>query len=678
MRIGSFRSRFGRRSPAVRRSTPYLLTIVACLVAVLVTTRGGNAQFQQRVRVQIQDPIELVVGDDAGPQSFTVADVNGDNKKDIVAINRDDGDVSVLIGEGGETASFGEPQSFDPDAVVDPVAVAVADVTSPFDSPQAGDADGKPDIIVVDDGSVEVLIGAGDGTFTVEGSQDFDDLLDEVDNIVGFAVGDFDRTGPPDIALLDSNDDGTSQVIFLCNPNGTFGPCATPDVTIDGGDPTGIVAGDFDGDGRTDVAVLMRGSGQFAVIYATRDGSHFTTEPRTFSAAAEDGDTPWALAAGKLNPDSTDDLVFASTGVATDLNGLAAIFRARDVFDTQSLAFPFSDQVAITLGDIDDDQQLDAVVAVVDPNSQVGPAALYGDGTGAFTNSADTFASQMGNGRAIQIADVGGPDSLVDIIQLADDGQSIRIATNLSRLPEMTVTPGTPPTSTVTRTGSPGPTNTPTATVPTPTSTSTPTATPIPTVKYGRCDLPVGGQLSAIASTDLNKDGRPDIAVTDQANSMVYVIFNSADLRDMLKVCAEAKATPTPPAVALVTIAVGASPRAIAAVDLDKNSSVDLAVGGSQGVMILRNDGSGTFSTAATVPVDGTVTEIIGDYFKDALNPTDRTVIDLDGDNFADLVVASSAGLTHSLWRRRSDLHPHEAQQCGGLRQRRHGRRLRQ
>ena len=417
-------------------------------------------------------------------------------------------------------------------------------------------------------------------------------------------------------------------------------------MTIGGTGAAGIVSGDFDGDSRTDVAVLMRDSGQFAVIYSTRDGSNFTTDPRTFSAAAEDGDTPWALAAGRLNPDVKDDLVFASTGFATDLNGLAAIFRERDVFDTQSLAFPFSESVAIAIADIDDDQQLDAVVAIVDPNSQVGPAALYGDGTGAFTNSADAFAAQMGNGRAIQLADVGGPDSLADIIQLADDGQSIRVATNLSRLPEMTVTPGTPPTSTVTRTGSPGPTNTPTATVPTATVTSTPTPTPIPTVKYGRCDMEVGGQLSAIASADLNKDGRADIAVTDKTNAMVYVVFNSTSLRDQLKSCADLQGAATPLPVATRTIAVGTSPQAIVAVDLDKNSTVDLAVGGSQGVMILRNDGSGSFSTAATVPVDGTVTEIIGDYFKDALNPTDRTVIDLDGDNFADLVVASSAGLT--------------------------------
>jgi hypothetical protein len=647
MRIGSLRSR-SDRSSAASRCTPYLLTIVACLVAVLVMTRGGNAQFQQRVRVEIQEPMAVVVGDDAGPQAFTVADVNDDGKNDIIAINRDDDTVSVLLGEGGETASFGAPTSFDAVDATGITAVVVADVSSSF-ADNEGHPDGKPDIIVVDEGGLaEILLGKGDGTFTTDDAPDLTDpdLLDEADDLVGVAVGLFDNNTAPDLALLDSDGDGT-QVIFLCNNNGTFAACATPDVRIDGADPAGIVSGDFNGDTHADVAVLVRDSAQFAVLYGDGNGG-FTTEPRTNSAKAADGNVPWSLAVGRLNDDSRDDLVIASTEDFFDTDALSVVFnRDRDSFNSQSLSAPFSTVIAVAIADIDDDQLADAVFASIPPEaSQVGPAALYGDGTGAFTGSADLFASQMGNGRAIQLADVGGPDSLADIIQLADDGQSIRVATNLSRLPEMTVTPGTPPTSTVTRTGSPGPTNTPTATVPTPTRTNTPTATPIPTVKYGRCDVPVGGQLSAIASADLNGDSRPDIAVTDQTSGTVYIMFNSNELRAQLKSCAEAEGTPTPPAMPTATIAVGASPQAIVAVDLDKNSTVDLAVGGSEGVTILRNNGSGTFTTAATVPVDGTVTEIIGDYFKDPLNPTDRTVIDLDGDNFADLVVASSAGLT--------------------------------
>ena len=179
----------------------------------MVMTRGGNAQFQQRVRVQIQDPIELAVGEDAGPQAFTVADVNNDGKRDIVAASRDDDVAYVLLGEGGETASFGEAMPFDFDLVSDPVAVLVADVTSPFGSPAGGNADNNPDILVADEDGVEILFGSGDGTFTFEGAQDLSDLLD-TNVIVGIAIGDFDKTGPPDLAVLD--DEGASTKVFFC------------------------------------------------------------------------------------------------------------------------------------------------------------------------------------------------------------------------------------------------------------------------------------------------------------------------------------------------------------------------------------------------------------------------------------------------------------------------------
>jgi hypothetical protein len=70
-------------------------------------------------------------------------------------------------------------------------------------------------------------------------------------------VGDFNGDGKLDIAT--ANNDATSSVsVLLGNGDGTF---QAPIQLASGGlDPTAIAAGDFNGDGRTDLVVAFGGS----------------------------------------------------------------------------------------------------------------------------------------------------------------------------------------------------------------------------------------------------------------------------------------------------------------------------------------------------------------------------------------------------------------------------------
>ena len=84
---------------------------------------------------------------------MAVADLNGDGRPDLVTANSDGNTVSVLLGNGDGT--FSVQQTF---AVGrSPRAVAVADLNG----------DGIPDLVVANynDDTVSVLLGKGDGTF---------------------------------------------------------------------------------------------------------------------------------------------------------------------------------------------------------------------------------------------------------------------------------------------------------------------------------------------------------------------------------------------------------------------------------------------------------------------------------------------------------------------------------
>jgi hypothetical protein len=81
-----------------------------------------------------------------------IADLDRDQKLDIVAANSYNDNISVLLGNGDGTF---QPQQRIPLGDVNPRAVKVIDVES----------DGKPDILTANDmGSVSLLLGNGAGT----------------------------------------------------------------------------------------------------------------------------------------------------------------------------------------------------------------------------------------------------------------------------------------------------------------------------------------------------------------------------------------------------------------------------------------------------------------------------------------------------------------------------------
>jgi hypothetical protein len=143
-----------------------------------------------------------------------------------------------------------------------PVALAVADFNG----------DGKPDLAVVNNtspGTVSILLGNGDGTFEPQVQYATGNTP------VALAVADFNGDGKLDLAVLNNvNPPPGSISVLLGNGDGTFQPHV--DFAV-GQTPVAIAAGDFNGDGNQDLAVVDQGDTAVSIMLGNGDG---TFQPR--------------------------------------------------------------------------------------------------------------------------------------------------------------------------------------------------------------------------------------------------------------------------------------------------------------------------------------------------------------------------------------------------------------
>ena len=163
---------------------------------------------------------------------------NGDGKLDIITGNIGNNDLSVLMGDGDGTFQ----PAIELPAGSGPYGLAVADFNG----------DGRPDIAVADyqSGGVTVLLNQGGGAFGPPGADPHrrDHRSRWSPPTSTTTAG---STSPSPTRLQDT------VTILLGNGDGTFTTGQTISVGID---PSGLVVGDFNGDGRPDLAVADAGS----------------------------------------------------------------------------------------------------------------------------------------------------------------------------------------------------------------------------------------------------------------------------------------------------------------------------------------------------------------------------------------------------------------------------------
>jgi hypothetical protein len=139
----------------------------------------------------------------------------------------------------------------------------------------------------------------------------------------GVAIGDFNADGRMDVAVTVMPGDagyGTAPdelVIFLGDGDGGFSTSTTLNFAIGVGD---LAAGDFNADGITDLAVGTVGGGTgtgFFVLYGQSDGGLLLSQ--TYSAEPADMSLLGLVLAGDYNHDGASDVVVLSPSYGVDI-----------------------------------------------------------------------------------------------------------------------------------------------------------------------------------------------------------------------------------------------------------------------------------------------------------------------------------------------------------------------
>ena len=191
------------------------------------------------------------------------------------------------------------------------------------------------------------------------------------------ATGEFNGDGKLDLAV--ANDFSNSVSILLGNGNGTFRPAAAYSA---GSGPIAIAVGDFNADGKLDLVIANNGSGDVTVFLGNGDG---TFQPGVAYSA---GSGPIAVAAGDFNADGKLDLAVANNG-SGDVTVLLG--RGNGTFEPGAVYTTGQGASSVAVGDFNEDGKLDLAVT---NNISNNVSILLGKGDGTFQPHADYSAGQ--------------------------------------------------------------------------------------------------------------------------------------------------------------------------------------------------------------------------------------------------------------------------------------------
>lgn len=231
------------------------------------------------------------------PRQVIAADVNGDNKLDLISANSGAGNVTVRIGDG--TGSFSG----------NPIVTMIGTGTSPY-AVAAGDLnnDGKIDIVTANNqnNTLGVRLGAGDGNFSAPAGAVPTTAASPVD----IAIGDLNGDGKRDVVVANNASNNIS--VFIGNGDGTFQAGVTTNVSTNGR-PSALILADFNGDQKLDFATANSMSNDVTVRLGDGNGGWgLGTNPGAGMLNA-----PADLVAADFNGDSKLDLAVVNGGAGT-------------------------------------------------------------------------------------------------------------------------------------------------------------------------------------------------------------------------------------------------------------------------------------------------------------------------------------------------------------------------
>ena len=368
------------------------------------------------------------------------------------------------------------------------------------------------------------------------------------------AVGDFNNDGRPDVAVSNQRDNTVS--IFLGQPNGTLGPKTDfPVATY----PSSLVVADFNNDGKLDIAVTGTCSlncGVVSILLGNGNG--------TFASHADNttGVAPMTSVAADFNGDGFFDLAVVDNcgttcGFVSILLGKGdGTFQAKTDYPVGQSPF------GIVVQDFNGDGKLDLAVA----NTSNTISILLGNGDGTFQPHKDTTSDNAP--AALATGDFDG-----------------------DKIPDLVIShTGAPWALTFMKGNGDG------------------TFQPEQQIGYFYHTY----DTYNLTAVDLNRDGKLDLTLTDISDGGVLVFLGNGD------------GTFQPQ----VSYATGVYPFAFAVQDLNGDGNLDLVVADQEqnNLTILLGNGDGTFSPKKNLPrvpvlIEQTsaIAAVIGDFNGDGI-----------------------------------------------------------
>jgi len=324
--------------------------------AISGLTDSSSVQAAEVVRF-LSEPSTYLIGPPL--QSIVAGDFNRDGILDLAVTEGVGKMVSVLLGDG--KGGFLPPKRY-------PVSNALTGyiVSGDFNR------DGILDLVVINNGrnSASILLGDGNGGFSPA------KMITLVQDPFSAAVGDFNHDGKLDLAI--SSDLPPSVAILLGDGAGGFSEAKHFITTsqTQGPSPRHMIAADLNNDGNLDLVMTLQFGDSISVLLG--DGKGRFSAPKEFKFPP--GSNPRGLAVGDFDGDGKPDLAVTTPGAGHDIWILMG--KGNGEFTFHHRIPGMADHWSITTADFNRDGKLDLAAFALGQKVSV----FLGHGDGSFSS----------------------------------------------------------------------------------------------------------------------------------------------------------------------------------------------------------------------------------------------------------------------------------------------------